>query len=172
MTQSMRQVFEWENRRRASEVTSSPRDGDTLSALGQHHQPPRWSAGRPHHTSSLFGAGCFLLGEASAMADLFRLWLYGNECINRSALVRMASGQRHGACVWNKKNLIFFSLCLFIIVSFWPVFIFPFVTHRLLWCILPFVCVSVWLFFWHRFLVLFCLFFSPFFSVTCTHRRH
>ena len=73
MTQSMRQVFEWENRRRASEVTSSPRDGDTLSALGQHHQPPRWSAGRPHHTSSLFGAGCFLLGEASATADLFRL---------------------------------------------------------------------------------------------------
>lgn len=70
MTQSMRQVLEWDlvGRRRASEMTSSPRDGDTLSALGQHHQP-RWSVGRSQHTS-LFGAGCFLLGEALRRTSL------------------------------------------------------------------------------------------------------
>lgn len=78
----MSQEVEWENSRRASEVmtSSSVRKtsvGDTISAFGQQRQPPevyhpsihrhnnRWSAGRPH-TSSLFGAGCFFLGEASA----------------------------------------------------------------------------------------------------------
>ncbi|XP_046447864.1 ensconsin-like isoform X8 [Daphnia pulex] len=78
------QVVEWETRRRASEVmTSSPstttavgNDTAKISALGQQHQQQqqqqpyyqyhhnynRWSAGRPH-TSSLFGAGCFFLGD-------------------------------------------------------------------------------------------------------------
>ena len=171
MTQSMRQVFEWENRRRASEVTSSPRDGDTLSALGQHHQPPRWSAGRPHHTSSLFGAGCFLLGEASAMADLFRLWLYGNECINRSALVRMASGQRHGACVWNKKFNFFF--LMFVHYRFFLACFYLSICHTSSAMVHPPFCLCERLAFLLTPVSCFVLFFfSPFFSVTCTHRRH
>ncbi len=86
------QVVEWETRRRASEVmTSSPSTttvgGDTakISALGQHQQQQqpyyqyhhnynRWSAGRPH-TSSLFGAGCFFLGEAFYYPVVHDRWL-------------------------------------------------------------------------------------------------
>lgn len=92
--QRVTQVVEWENRRRASELMTSSTStttttttttgggggGDTISALGQQqyqqphyyhqnsHNYNRWSAGRPH-TSSLFGAGCFFLGEASASSS-------------------------------------------------------------------------------------------------------
>lgn len=90
------QVVEWETRRRASEVmTSSPsktttvgNDTAKISALGQqhpqqqqqqpyyqyHHNYNRWSAGRPH-TSSLFGAGCFFLGEAFYYPVVHDRWL-------------------------------------------------------------------------------------------------
>lgn len=82
--QRMRQDVECGNNRRASQVMTSSSSargtsvGDTISAFGQQYQPAevyhpsihrhnnRWSAGRPH-TSSLFGAGCFFLGEASTM---------------------------------------------------------------------------------------------------------
>lgn len=60
-----------------STTTAVGNDTAKISALGQqhqlqqqqqpyyqyHHNYNRWSAGRPH-TSSLFGAGCFFLGEA------------------------------------------------------------------------------------------------------------